>query len=198
MIDHWTLFLTVVNKKDIFIDPKRCRVQLNPYQIRHINLKRRTNKYKLLTQLEYSEQVKHQVNSKEPFSNRDMTDDVSGMIQKMEVANNLVIKPQRISEGVESDVQDMIADPLAAQMTLQFAVNVYNECSNQRDVEMNPLLKTALENLARFRRELIKSEAGEGSLLQREPTGNEINVEYVEGLPDPGREDETAQLISRK
>ena len=55
MIDHWILFLTVVNKKDIFIDPKRCRVQLNPYQIRHINLKRRTNKYKLLTQMEYSE-----------------------------------------------------------------------------------------------------------------------------------------------
>ena len=89
MIDHWILFLTVVNKKDIFIDPKRCRVQLNPYQIRHINLKRRTNKYKLLTQMEYSEQVKQQVNSKEPFSNRDATDDVSGMIQKMEVANNL-------------------------------------------------------------------------------------------------------------
>jgi hypothetical protein len=92
----------------------------------------------------------------------------------------------------------MIADPLAAQMTLQFAVNVYNECNSQPDVEMNPLLKTALENLAKFRKELIKSEAGEGSLLQREPTGNEINVEDVEGLPEPRREDETAQLISRK
>lgn len=58
MNDHWMYFLEVINKSDIFYDPKRGRAQLTPYQIKHTNMKRRTQKYKLITSKEHAEDLK--------------------------------------------------------------------------------------------------------------------------------------------
>lgn len=56
-------------------------------------------------------------------------------------------------------VDEMIADPLAAQLTLQFAVNMYAAQDQQRfrQSNMSPYLSNALQNLALFRRELLSS-----------------------------------------
>lgn len=58
MTDHWRYFFDVVNKPDIFVDYKRCRSLLTPFGIKHINLKRRTQKYKLITSKEHTEELK--------------------------------------------------------------------------------------------------------------------------------------------
>ena len=64
MFDHWNYFLNVVVQTDIFIDYKRTRQQLTRFQIKHINLKRRTLRYKLITHKEHQAQLKLKHNSR--------------------------------------------------------------------------------------------------------------------------------------
>lgn len=66
-------------------------------------------------------------------------------------------------------------------------------------MQINPLLKTALENLAKFRKELISKESGEGSALDREDSPHAVQqyeFDDIDGLPR-AHEDETVQLIER-
>jgi hypothetical protein len=56
----------------------------------------------------------------------------------------------------------MISDPMAAQVALQYAVNMYNDEERKNsDKALTPYLSGALQNLAAFRKEFIKRSSEE-------------------------------------
>lgn len=144
MTEHWTYFLDVINKPDIFFDPKRTRQQLSPFLIKHTNLKRRTLKYKLITNKEHAEDLKKlrkPTSATKNFSEAqtpalDHVDSATFKNKKSSPSNarlrqersgrQLTQFPDPAEETKDEDaVNEMISDPLAAQLTLQFAVNMF-------------------------------------------------------------------------
>lgn len=53
MFTNWMFFLDVVSKQNILDNPRKTRHDLSPYQIRHINIKSKTQNLKLITDKEY-------------------------------------------------------------------------------------------------------------------------------------------------
>lgn len=119
MTNHWQYFFDVIVKPDIFINFKRCRSQLTPFSIKHINLKRKTQKFKLITSKEHAEELKKQRGSKINALENSAVDVVA-------------VGSEADSPRIQNtDVEEMIRDPIAAQVTLQYAVNMYHDQSRR-------------------------------------------------------------------
>jgi len=58
IFDHIDFFFTVILQENVLTDPERLRAMLSPYNINHINLKRRTKKYLIITRKEQIVQIK--------------------------------------------------------------------------------------------------------------------------------------------
>jgi hypothetical protein len=72
------------------------------------------------------------------------------IVKEMEETSNL--RPSGRPIGIKSQINEMVNNPYAAQITLQFALNSYKELNEQRrQNKLNPYLSNALENLALFR-----------------------------------------------
>ena len=78
--------------------------------------------------------------------------DVSQIVMEIEDTTN--IRPSGRAVGLKNQINDMVQNPYAAQITLQFALNSYKELTQARkqsSSNINPYLNNALENLALFR-----------------------------------------------
>jgi len=86
---------------------------------------------------------------------------VGAIVMDLEDTTN--IKPSGRPQGIKNQINDMVKNPYAAQITLQFALNSYKELTEARKTSssnINPYLNNALENLALFRQQLgdVKNE----------------------------------------
>lgn len=71
------------------------------------------------------------------------------IVKEMEETQNL--RPSGRPNGIKTHINDMVNNPYAAQVTLQFALSSYKEMNSNRQNKLNPYLNNALENLALFR-----------------------------------------------
>jgi hypothetical protein len=55
IFDHMRFFFDVIIGQNVSTDFERIRLLLTPFQINHINIKRKTQKYKLITIREHQQ-----------------------------------------------------------------------------------------------------------------------------------------------
>jgi len=58
VIDHLHYFFQVILEANICADYERVRLLLTPFQINHINIKRKTQNFKLITKEEHTEEFR--------------------------------------------------------------------------------------------------------------------------------------------
>lgn len=159
-MDHMKFFFDVIIGQNVCTDYERVRLLLTPFQINHINIKRKTQKYKLVTQKEHQIELRQQQQqiTRDKHQKSDLclgSMEVSMIAKEMDDTSNLNLRPSGRPQGIKTQINEMVDNPYAAQITLQFALNSYkelNEC--KRKNKINPYLNNALENLALFRQQL--------------------------------------------
>jgi len=54
MTAHWQYFFDVIKRPNVFANYKTVRSQLTPFNVQHINIKRKTQAFKLQTRTQYA------------------------------------------------------------------------------------------------------------------------------------------------
>jgi hypothetical protein len=115
VFDHINFFLQVILQENSIHDLERLRVQLTPYQLNHINLKKKTSRFKTVSKKEYEQGRNTETHS--PAKALDTESAKADKLKKMNAADEMFTVDQYVNE--------MIENPFDAQVTLQFALNNY-------------------------------------------------------------------------
>ena len=90
---------------------------------------------------------------------------------------------------MKTQIEKMTENPIAAQITLQFALNRYKDSKRQNKKSINPYLKDALVNLAKYRQDLHDGKedfdifGGEPSDKSSSPQSSKLDLSTDRELP---------------